>query len=138
MRRRSALVALALVAAGCAEKDELVGSGSGRSGSGSESEGKTLSGCLELWEGPHLGSTRMQYVAKRQKVYAKIGVEGGRCQVEYATPDHKIYGRFIEKDNATGAWSLDAEKGSKAQAERVVETANATGLPDGSLKSGSP
>lgn len=133
MRRVVLTAAAALALTGCGEKDEPSLSGGGGNG-----DGRTLSGCLDLWEGPHLGSTRLQVIAKSQTIYAKVAVKGGRCVVELASEDGKVYGRYIEKGNVTGAWTKDAESAPRAVARKVVRSANATGNADGSLSPGAP
>ena len=131
--RLALTAAAAVLLAGCGEKDEP-----GFGGGGSGGDGRSLSGCLDLWEGPHLGSTRLQVIAKNQPIYAKVEVKGGRCVVALASEDAKVYGRYIEKPNVTGAWTKDAESAPRNVARRVVRSANATGNPDGSLTPGAP
>jgi hypothetical protein len=136
MRRISLL--LLVVLAGCGSDDDA-----GTLGSGSESKTKkagerSLTGCLKLWEGPHVGSTRLGYVAKTQTIYAKVEVAKGRCRVAFASKDGKVYGRYIEKSNITGAWTKEKESASVATALKVVNSANATGQADGGLKPGAP
>ena len=140
--RRSAVLVLALIlaAAGCGDDE-----GSGRLGESDNTEpvqeeegGRTLTGCLKLWEGPHVGSTRMKYVAARQTIYAKVEVRANKCRVAFASKDGKVYGRYIEKSNVTGAWTKEKDSAPAATALKVVASANASGKPDGSLSAGAP
>jgi hypothetical protein len=136
MRRPAVFALLAAAAlAGCGEKGEKLGNSQG---SKPEAGGRTLTGCLRLWEGPHTGSTRMKYVASRTTIYVKVQVVDNTCRVSFSSPDGKIYGRFIEKPNVTGDWQQDADSAPRAEALKIVRSANATGLPDGGLKPGAP
>jgi hypothetical protein len=140
--RRSALAVFlaAALLAGCGEKSEDTGvsADSGGQASYQESDGRTLTGCLKLWKGPHTGSTRMKFVASRSTIFVKVTVVENKCVVAFASPDAKIYGRFIEKPNVTGDWQQQADSAPKAEAEKIVNSANATGEPDGSISPGSP
>jgi hypothetical protein len=129
--RRLWVLAL-LVLAGCGGDEGGDGGGSGK---GSE---RSLTGCLELWDGPHVGSTRLKYVAKTQTVYAKVEVVEGRCRVSFASKDGKVYGRYVEQSNITGAWTKEKESAPVSTALKVVAAANATGQADGGLKPGAP
>ncbi len=129
--RRTLLLAVTVLA-GC-------GGGEDGSSSGGDGDGRTLTGCLELWEGPHTGSTRLKYVAARQTMYAKVEVDrDGRCRVSFASKDGKVYGRYVEKENITGAWTQDAERAPVATAKKVVASANVTVQSDGGLAPGAP
>lgn len=137
MRQLAAVLAAALSLAACGEKDEpdvTRAAGGGKAAKGQRS----LTGCLELWNGPHVGSTRLQYVAQRHTTYAKVQVKDGRCVVAFASEDAEVYGRYVEKDNAAGPWTLDAERAEARVARKVVRTANATGHEDGTLTPGAP
>jgi hypothetical protein len=103
-----------------------------------EKGGRTLNGCLRLWSGAHPGSTRMKTVAANATIYVKVQIVKNTCRVTFATADGKIYGRYAEKPNVTGAWTQEAETAPKAKAQAVTRSANATGLPDGSIRAGSP
>jgi len=129
--RRVALLLVAVLA-GCGSSSE------GEKEAGSAKGGKSLTSCLKLWEGPHLGSTRMKIVAKNQVIAAKVEVEGGKCRVSFASKDGKVYGSYVEKPNVTGAWTKEAESAPVKTALGVVASANATGLKDGGLKAGAP
>jgi hypothetical protein len=136
MRRIATLLAVAALG-GCGG-DEGGGDSGASSNAKKEKGGRSLTGCLKLWEGPHVGSTRMKYVAARQPIYAKVEVRGGKCRVSFASRDGKVYGRYIEKPNVTGAWTKDAESAPAKTALKVVASANATGEADGGLKAGAP
>ena len=126
-----------MLVAGCGSED--VGGIAGGGSSSDEKEGeRSLTGCLELWEGPHVGSTRLKYVAKNQAIYAKVEVVDGKCRVAFASKDGKVYGRYIEKPNVTGAWTKEKESAPVRTALKVVASANATGEKDGSLRPGRP
>lgn len=125
------IVAVALGLSACGEE---LGGGSG----GEEKDGRTLTGCLKLWEGPHVGSTRLKYVAARNPMVAKVEVRGGKCRVAFASRDGKVYGRYIEKPNVTGAWTKEADFAPVEKALKVVASANATGEKDGGLRAGTP
>lgn len=129
--RSTVLVLLLVTLAGCG------GDEGGEAGSGDAGE-RSLTGCLELWEGPHVGSTRLKYVAARRTIYAKVEVADGRCRVSFASKDGKVYGAYIEKANITGAWTKEKESAPVKTAQRVVRTANATGEADGGLRAGAP
>ena len=139
---RSAVIVLAVLAgAGCGGDDES----SGRLGTSDNTEpvqeeegGRTLTGCLKLWEGPHTGSTRLKYLAARQTIYAKVEVRQNKCRVAFASKDGKVYGRYVEKPNVTGAWTKEKESAPLSTALKVVASANATGEADGGLKAGAP
>ena len=139
-RSRAAVLAIvALAISGCGEKDEPSAGASGGGAAGGESDGeRTLSGCLKLWEGPHVGSTRLQTLARTQTIFAKVSIKRDRCEVAFASRDGSIYGRYIEKENITGPWTKDAESAPAKVARRVVRSANARGETDGSLTPGAP
>ena len=134
--RRGALLFSCLLLAACGGDG---GAGSDEPAAGKARDGeRSLTGCLKLWEGPHVGSTRMKFVAARQTIYAKVEVREGKCQVAFASKDGKVYGRYVEKPNVTGAWTKDAESAPVSTALKVVASANATGEPDGGLTPGAP
>lgn len=128
--RRVAIVLVAAGLAGCGGED--------LPGGGEEKGVRSLNGCLNLWKGPHVGSTRLKYVAARQPMVAKVEVRGGKCRVSFASKDGKVYGRYVEKPNVTGAWTKDAESAPVKTALKVVASANATAGADGGLRAGAP
>ena len=134
MRHVRLLICAALLA-GCGGEEDGGGAGGG---GGDGKGGRSLTGCLELWKGPHVGSTRLKYVAARQPIYAKVEVKGGKCLVSFASKDGKVYGRYVEKPNVTGAWTKQAESAPVKTALKVVRSANATGSADGQLDPGAP
>jgi hypothetical protein len=117
----------------------LIACGGEDGGAGEGEEGaRSLTGCLKLWKGPHVGSTRLKYVAARNPMVAKVEVRGGKCRVSFASKDGKVYGRYIEKPNITGAWTKEAESAPVKTGLKVVASANATVNADGSLSPGAP
>lgn len=133
MRRFLLLIAAAI--AGCGGGGDEDGGSAGEASAGGE---RTLTGCLELWKGPHVGSTRMKYLTARQTIYARVEIVKGRCRVSFASKDGKVYGRYIEKENITGPWTLEKDSAPVVTARKVVARANAAGERDGGLRPGAP
>lgn len=136
-----ALLMAALAGCGAKEEPSAAGSGSGGSGDGASERAPTLNGCLELWanEGDaHVGSTAVREVAAHSTVYAKVAIRDNVCHVEYATKALTNFGSYVQKDTSYGPFALVKATLSKAEARKVVRTANATGQSDGTLAPGPP
>jgi hypothetical protein len=138
VRRALCLLALASGLAGCGGDEEPASSGSGGS---SSSKTATLSGCLELWDNDgdaHVGSTAVREVAAHSTVFAKVEIRDNLCRVAYATKARTNFGSYVQRETSYGPFALDKSDLSEAEVRKVVETANATGQSDGTLKPGRP
>lgn len=138
---RFAAALVVLTVAGCGGEEgggRLSSSQEDSQASFEEKDGRTLTGCLKLWEGPHTGSTRLQNIARTNVISAKVEVVKGKCDVSLASKDGKVYVHYVEKPNVTGDWQQTKESAPRKVALDVVRSANAQGLPDGSLKPGAP
>ena len=142
MRRVLLLAALMTALAGCTAKEEgSGGSNSGGSGDSAAEKRPTLNGCLELWANDgdaHVGSTAVREVAGHSVVYAKVEIRKNLCHVEYATQALTNFGSYVQKDTSYGPFALVKSTLTKAEARKVVRTANATGQKDGTLAPGPP